>query len=93
MIEKDPIAKALADKLSERMSCPVLQHVDNKLKKVQKLMKKEGLEWKEVAYLGETGALCFSQLHQPNAMISNNMVYLRNVGVVNTGLKDCTSEY
>ncbi len=51
---------------------------------------KKGLEWKEVAYLGETGALCFSELHQPNAMISNNMVYLRNVGVVNTGLKDCT---
>ncbi|XP_016130310.1 N-acylneuraminate cytidylyltransferase-like isoform X2 [Sinocyclocheilus grahami] len=52
MIEKDPIAKALADKLSQRMSCLILQDVDDKLEKVQELMEEEGLEWKEVAYLG-----------------------------------------
>lgn len=91
MLEKDPIAKALADKLSKRMSCQILQDVDDKLKKVQELMEKKGLEWKEVAYLGETGAPRFSQLHQPNAMICKNMVHLRNDGVANTGLKDSTS--
>uniref|UniRef100_A0A9J8BL88 N-acylneuraminate cytidylyltransferase n=1 Tax=Cyprinus carpio carpio TaxID=630221 RepID=A0A9J8BL88_CYPCA len=52
LLEKDPIAKALADKLSKRMSCRILQDVDDKLKKVQELMEKKGLEWKEVAYLG-----------------------------------------
>uniref|UniRef100_A0A8C1WQT9 N-acylneuraminate cytidylyltransferase n=1 Tax=Cyprinus carpio TaxID=7962 RepID=A0A8C1WQT9_CYPCA len=52
LLEKDPIAKALADKLSQRMSCQILQDVDDKLKKVQELMEKKGLEWKEVAYLG-----------------------------------------
>uniref|UniRef100_A0A8C1S9D8 N-acylneuraminate cytidylyltransferase n=1 Tax=Cyprinus carpio TaxID=7962 RepID=A0A8C1S9D8_CYPCA len=91
LLEKDPIAKALADILSKRMSCRILQDVDDKLKKVQELMEKKGLEWKEVAYLGETGAPRFSQLHQPNAMIRKNMVHLRNDGVANTGLKDSTS--
>lgn len=52
LIEKDPIAEALACKLSERMCCQILQDVDDKLKKMQELMEKEGLEWKEVAYLG-----------------------------------------
>uniref|UniRef100_A0A673K466 N-acylneuraminate cytidylyltransferase n=1 Tax=Sinocyclocheilus rhinocerous TaxID=307959 RepID=A0A673K466_9TELE len=56
LIEKDPITKALADKLSQRMGCPLLQKVDDKLKKMQELMEKKGMEWKEVAYLGETGA-------------------------------------
>lgn len=52
LIEKYPIAKALADKLSQRMRCPILQDVADKLELVQKLMKEDGLEWKEVAYLG-----------------------------------------
>lgn len=52
LIEKDPMAETLACKLSERMNCQILQNVDDKLEKVQELMKIEGLEWKEVAYLG-----------------------------------------
>lgn len=52
LIEKKPIAKALANQLSKRMSCKMLQNVRDKLKKVQMLMKKRRLEWKEVAYLG-----------------------------------------
>ncbi|KAK7149715.1 hypothetical protein R3I94_009123 [Phoxinus phoxinus] len=52
LIEQNPITKALADKISQRMGCQVLQKVDDKLKKVEKLMEKYGLEWKEVAYLG-----------------------------------------
>ncbi|XP_026085647.1 N-acylneuraminate cytidylyltransferase A-like isoform X2 [Carassius auratus] len=52
LIEKNPIAKALANQLSKRMSCKLLQNVRDKLKKVQMLMKKRRLEWKEVAYLG-----------------------------------------
>ncbi|RXN36085.1 N-acylneuraminate cytidylyltransferase-like protein [Labeo rohita] len=52
LIENDPNTKALAKKLAKRMKCQLLQDVGDKLKKVQKLMKKEGLEWKEVAYLG-----------------------------------------
>ncbi len=55
------MAETLACKLSERMNCQILQNVDDKLEKVQELMKIEGLEWKEVAYLGETGTLRFSQ--------------------------------
>uniref|UniRef100_A0A673K6V3 N-acylneuraminate cytidylyltransferase n=1 Tax=Sinocyclocheilus rhinocerous TaxID=307959 RepID=A0A673K6V3_9TELE len=56
LIEKDPITKALADKLSQRMGCPLLQKVDDKLKKMQELMEKKGMEWKEVAYLGNDEA-------------------------------------
>ncbi|XP_048013308.1 N-acylneuraminate cytidylyltransferase A [Megalobrama amblycephala] len=52
LIEKNPISKALADKLSKRMGCQVLLEVNYKLKQVKELMKKKGLEWKEVAYLG-----------------------------------------
>ncbi|KAF4114697.1 N-acylneuraminate cytidylyltransferase A [Onychostoma macrolepis] len=52
LIEKDPIAKALVDKLSQRMSCRILLNVDDKLEMVQKLMKEEKVEWKDVAYLG-----------------------------------------
>ncbi|XP_016344261.1 N-acylneuraminate cytidylyltransferase-like isoform X2 [Sinocyclocheilus anshuiensis] len=56
LIEKDPITNALADKLSQRMGCPLLQKVDDKLKKVQELMEKKRMEWKEVAYLGNDEA-------------------------------------
>ncbi|RXN19765.1 N-acylneuraminate cytidylyltransferase-like protein [Labeo rohita] len=52
LIEKDPITKALAKKLSQRMGCLLLQNMDDILKEVQRRMKKERLEWKEVAYLG-----------------------------------------
>ncbi|RXN19766.1 N-acylneuraminate cytidylyltransferase-like protein [Labeo rohita] len=52
LIEKDPITKALAKKLSTRIGCLLLQDMDDILKEVQKRMKKERLEWKEVAYLG-----------------------------------------
>ncbi|XP_042596010.1 N-acylneuraminate cytidylyltransferase A-like [Cyprinus carpio] len=41
LIEKDTITKALADKLSETLGCP--QEVEDKLKKVQELMEKEGM--------------------------------------------------
>ncbi|XP_043093470.1 N-acylneuraminate cytidylyltransferase A [Puntigrus tetrazona] len=63
LLEQDPITNALADKLEKRMSCTILQNVDDKLKKVQELMKEEGLEWKEVAYLGndEPDVKCLEQ--------------------------------
>lgn len=54
LIEKDTVTKALADKLSERMGCP--QEVDDKLKKVQELLEKEGMVLKEDAYLGNDEA-------------------------------------
>ncbi|XP_051974567.1 LOW QUALITY PROTEIN: N-acylneuraminate cytidylyltransferase A [Xyrauchen texanus] len=50
--KENSIPKTLADKLSKRMACPVLQGVDYKLKEVKKLMEEKNLEWKEVAYLG-----------------------------------------
>lgn len=55
---EDLIPEALADKLSKRMDCLVLQGIDNKQSEVEKIMKKRGLQWKQVAYLGELTA-CF----------------------------------
>ncbi|TRY60497.1 hypothetical protein DNTS_001473 [Danionella cerebrum] len=52
LLERYPMAKALAEKLSERMGCLLLQGVEDKLKEVERIMAEEGLEWKEVAYLG-----------------------------------------
>ncbi|CAM4565050.1 unnamed protein product [Leuciscus chuanchicus] len=52
LIEQNPMTKTLADKISQRMGCRILLDVDDKLKEVEKLMEKDGLEWKEVAYLG-----------------------------------------
>lgn len=54
LIDKDTVTKALADKLSERMGCP--QEVDDKLKKVQELLEKEGMVLKEDVYLGNDEA-------------------------------------
>ncbi|XP_077090612.1 N-acylneuraminate cytidylyltransferase A [Siphateles boraxobius] len=50
LIEQNPLAKTFADKISQKMGCEVLLEVDDKLKEVEKLM--DGLNWKEVAYLG-----------------------------------------
>lgn len=49
---EDLIPEALADKLSKRMNCLVLQGVDDKQTEVEKVMEKRGLQWKQVAYLG-----------------------------------------
>ncbi|KAG1953041.1 N-acylneuraminate cytidylyltransferase A isoform X3 [Pimephales promelas] len=62
LIEQNPIKKTLADKIYKWMGCEVLRDVDDILKKVEKLMKKDGLEWKEVAYMGndEPDVKCLS---------------------------------
>ncbi|XP_056091725.1 N-acylneuraminate cytidylyltransferase A [Rhinichthys klamathensis goyatoka] len=62
LIEQNPITKTLAKKISQRMGCRVLQNVDI-LKEVEKFMKKDRLEWKEVAYLGndEPDVKCLSR--------------------------------
>ncbi|XP_073724686.1 N-acylneuraminate cytidylyltransferase A [Misgurnus anguillicaudatus] len=52
LASEDLIPEALADKLSKRMGCLVLQGVDNKQTEVEKIMEKRGLQWNQVAYLG-----------------------------------------
>lgn len=51
-----PIQAALADKLAARLGCVVKQEVDNKKTEVEELLKERALEWKDVAYIGESAA-------------------------------------
>ncbi|XP_048862505.1 N-acylneuraminate cytidylyltransferase A [Brienomyrus brachyistius] len=47
-----PIPRALEDKLSQKIGCELWLDVQDKHSKVKMIMEQKGLEWKEVAYLG-----------------------------------------
>lgn len=47
-----PLSKALSDKLTQRTACQIRQMGVELLGDVQQMMKQRGLDWKEVAYMG-----------------------------------------
>lgn len=48
----NPIPAALADKLSQHTGCELRHFTEQKQVEVERLMKEKGMEWREVAYLG-----------------------------------------
>ncbi|KAL2103085.1 hypothetical protein ACEWY4_002253 [Coilia grayii] len=49
---ENPIPKAMAERVSAQIGCEIQHGVENKLSEVERLRKDRGLEWKEVAYMG-----------------------------------------
>lgn len=48
----DPLSQELADKLSKRTGCQVLQVGERPLNDLQSFVEQRKLEWKDVAYMG-----------------------------------------
>lgn len=49
---EDPLSKALSERLTQRTGCQVLQLGSDTLADVRTMMEGKGLDWKQVAYMG-----------------------------------------
>ena len=50
---KDPVVQSLADKVAERTGCHVVKVGEEPQKDLEKTLKEEKLDWKDVAYMGK----------------------------------------
>lgn len=50
----DPVSEVLSEKLSQHAGCVLRYRVENKQSEVESLMKERGLQWRDVAYFGES---------------------------------------
>lgn len=60
----DPVTQALAQKVSERTGCEVLSVGEELLEDLEPMVKKKGLSWKDVAFMGKDGTHSGLDLHR-----------------------------
>lgn len=58
---EEPVPKALVEKIAQRSGCSFRHGVERKQPEVECLIKARGLQWKDVAYLGEARRSLYTQ--------------------------------